>query len=324
MSKTKMTSIGSRISIWNSPRMGGPLRWSRDLRTQINTRSQYQAKLVTNPVALVAGLVFPQADLIHAAVPVTYRLWRRPLVLTVKGDYTIEKNIWRRFYPQAIRMADIVTVPSRYLIDRIPELSHARVIPNAVDLHQFSVSQPPKSDQFNILVVTNFWFPEKARGVEQLLSLLQRALPGRKALNCQVTVVGDGAFLEKVKQRTKQFQFKVIYTGWSDPRIFFPATNLFLYYSYHDNMPNAVLEAMAAGLPILTNLVGAIPEMIQHERDGLIAQDDDNYIELLTDLIMNESRRHQLSQGARERVKTDFSWERVIVQYLNLYKNLLN
>ena len=312
-----------RIAIWNSPRAGGPLRWSRDLQAQINASGAFQASLVTNPAALLAGHIWPQADLIHAAVPATYRLWRRPFVLTVKGNYQIEKNIWKALYPRAISMADVVTVPSRYLVECIPELAQAVVIPNAVDLKQFTVSPAPQSDKLQILIVTNFWFPEKARGVEQLLGLIQRALPRDVADRCEVTVVGDGAFLEKVKRGAAGYSFKTIFPGWSDPRKFFPQTHIFLYYSYHDNMPNAVLEAMAAGLPILTNAVGAIPEMLVHGRDGLIANNDEEYIQLFLDLIGNRTRQQAIGQAARQRIERDFSWEQVIEKYLQIYQRLL-
>ncbi len=312
-----------RIAIWNSPRAGGPLRWSRDLQSQINASGQYEANLVTNPLSLAVGHILPQAELIHAAVPVTYRFWRRPLVLTVKGDYTIEKNIWRSLYPRAIRMADIVTVPSQYLKERIPELAKATVIPNAVDLEQFTVSDTPTHNPFKILVVTNFWFPEKARGVEQLLALIKQALSKGVTTNCEVTIVGDGAWLEKVKQQARQYTFKITFAGWSDPRTFFPTTNLFLYYSYHDNMPNAVLEAMAAGLPVLTNRVGAIDEMITSGVDGIIVDTPERYQRALVNLLSDSALRRSIGRAARTTIEQRFSWSTVVQRYLAIYRKLL-
>jgi len=312
-----------RIAVWNSPRAGGPLRWSKDLVWQINNSGKYSARLVTDMLGLLKGHVIPQADLIHAAVPITYRGWRKPYVLTVKGDYTIEKNFWKLLYPRAIRMADRVTVPSHYLIERIPALAEAVVIPNAVDLSQFTPTTQPTGQLIKILVVTNFWFPEKARGVEQLLKLIKSSLTDHESADCQVTIVGDGTYLEKIKKQTKQYKFKTIFPGWSDPRKYFPATNIFLYYSFHDNMPNAVLEAMAAGLPVITNNVGAIPEMIKHGQDGLIAQSDDEYVSFMVELMNQEQRRRQIGLAARRRIETDFAWDRVILKYLDLYQTLL-
>jgi glycosyltransferase involved in cell wall biosynthesis len=317
------TDSRKKIEVWNSPRQGGPLRWSKDLTAQINKQGTYQAKLVTHPMSLISEMAYTSADVIHAAVPVVGRLWRKPLVLTVKGDYTIEKNIWKWLYPVSIQFADVITVPSRYLIDRIPALAKAVVIPNAVDLKQFSVSSPPEGEVVRILMVTNFWFPEKARGVEHLLSLIQQTLATSPNTKIQVTIVGDGVYLEKIKRSAANLPFEISFPGWSDPRKFFSTTNLFLYYSFHDNMPNALLEAMASGLPVMTNEVGAVSEMIVHERDGLVPSSDEQYIQYLRQLLTDSKARQKLAQAARARIEKDFSWDRVIGRYLEIYRKFL-
>ena len=53
--------------------------------------------------------------------------------------------------------------------------------------------------------------------------------------------------------------------------------DLFLYYSVHDNFPIAILEAMALGLPVVTNDVGAVREMIRPGENGYITVSEEDY-----------------------------------------------
>jgi glycosyltransferase involved in cell wall biosynthesis len=255
---------------------------------------------------------------VHAAVPVTLRLWRKPLVLTVHGEYPIERNLWRHFYPAAIRMADAVTTPSSFLKDRL-ELDDALVIPNALFPEQFDPVEHDDKSRIRIITVTKFAFEDKAASLLQLMDIMKKA---RKSSDTPLshTVVGGGKYLDYVKEKAG---VNMEFTGFVDrPRDYFPGRDIFAYYSVHDNSPTAILEAMASGLPVVTNQVGAVGEMIDHGRDGFIARDDGEYLEYLARLMEDAALRAWMGANAREKVIKRFNWHILIDHYLKLYASL--
>jgi glycosyltransferase involved in cell wall biosynthesis len=213
-----------------------------------------------------------------------------------------------------------VTVPSQYLKDRIPAVAQAEVIPNAVNLEEFTPVRLVERETLQLTIVTNFWFPEKVRGVVHLLELLAPVAADNSLPKFSLHVVGGGGYLETVKNQAAQAPFPVTFHGWIDPRKVFSNTDAFLYYSYHDNMPNAVLEAMAAGLPVITNRVGAIPEMIETNTSGIIAASDEDYVSAMKRVLGSFAWRQELGRKSRQRIERQFSWERVVGRYLDLYR----
>ena len=84
-----------------------------------------------------------------------------------------------------------------------------------------------------------------------------------------------------------------------------------LFRSLYENMPNSVLEAMAAGLPVLATPVGAIPEMVAEGESGFLVAPGDRLAiaDRLARLVTDPALRHRLgAEGARiVRERYDFS-----------------
>jgi glycosyltransferase involved in cell wall biosynthesis len=264
---------------------------------------------------------YPDADIVHVTVPLTFRGWKRPVMLTVHGEYTIEKPQWRYMYPAAVKMADIITTPSHYLRERLG-LDKAVVIPNAVFPGLFRAVGHEERDEINIVTVTKFSFKDKSEGALKLLRIVERAqqCTDRK-INC--TIIGGGKYLEYAKERSKEYDVHADFKGFVDrPADYFEGCDIFAYYSEHDNFPMAVLEGMASGLPIVTNCVGAVGEMIDHGESGLIARSDEEYANHLLSLIDDVSYRARIGARAREKVESTFSWNTIVERYVRLYEQL--
>ncbi len=311
-----------RVAIITGPRHGGPLRWAKDLTEWINRSGEAQATLISKTTDIIHSQLFLKADIVHSTVPITFRGWRTPLVLTVKGDYTIESPIWRPLYRIAIPWANKLTVPSEYLRRQVPALRSAEVIPNAVDLRKFNTTNQGTNGPVRLVMVTNFWYADKIVGVKQVIDHYRKAVEETK-IAANLTVVGTGKHLPEVQTYARQQSSPVTFTGWADTKEILNDADVFLYSSNHDNMPNAVLEAMACGLPVLTNRVGAIDEMITSEVDGLVVDTAEQYQQELSKLLIDSDLRHKLGRAARERIEQDFSWERVVQRYLHIYRDLL-
>ena len=128
-------------------------------------------------------------------------------------------------------------------------------------------------------------------------------------------VVGDGPEREALQERTRQLrcESRVLFTGHrSDARTLLAAMNVHVTPSLSDGLSYAVLEAMAAGVPVLATGVGGNPEAVGDA--GLVVEPADAtaLTEALTALLADPARMAWLGERGRQRVATQFSTTRMI------------
>ncbi|MBI4365187.1 MAG: glycosyltransferase, partial [Deltaproteobacteria bacterium] len=176
-----------KINILSPYRRGGPYQWSEDLAGALN-KNGIRARHVHTLPELLASPFFQDCDIVHATVPIPFSLWKKPIVLTMHGDYRRERNVWSRFYPLAIKQADLITVPSEFL-KRELGLEKAVVIPNAVAADRFAEGKQFHQRHPKFVTVTNFNFEGKAKGVEILIEILEQ-FRRKNNTDCSFTIVG--------------------------------------------------------------------------------------------------------------------------------------
>lgn len=266
-----------------------------------------------------------KADIVHTTRPFFKFFVREPFILTIHGNFKKESPHSRILYPHAIKRADIITVPSQFLKTELG-LAEALVIPNALDVRDFDVAGlVDKTDNFNILSVANFRFLEKSKGLVDLIEILSETV---KELNIKINhnILGTGRFLSLVKRESRQFQSENLtlsFLGFQDSKKYLGEADLFCHFSYLDNLPMALIEAMASGLPVLTNKIGAVGELIEHGRDGLIAASRQDYHFNLKNLLFDFELRKNLGSLARRKIEQNFDWQVILPKWFEVYKSLL-
>ena len=313
--------IVMKINILTSVHKGGPYNWGRDLAYLLNKKG-FIANHVHKLKEVLISPFYQDADIIHTTLPLTYKLWRKSVVLTVKGDYSIEERKWRLFYPIAIKKADVITAPSQFLKEKLT-LDDAIVIPNAILPEQFKMVEHSDKDVINLVTVTKFGFRDKAEGVLNIVKILEKV---QKSTNKKInyTIIGGGLYLEQIKEKTRGYNMKVKFTGFLNaPKEVLEASDIFVYYSIHDNFPNAILEAMASGLPVVTNNVGAVHEIIKSGKNGYVAEYDEEYMGFLLGLLNNYKLRVKIGQNGRKTVEEKFDWNNVIDDYIFIYDDII-
>jgi glycosyltransferase involved in cell wall biosynthesis len=104
------------------------------------------------------------------------------------------------------------------------------------------------------------------------------------------------------------------------------ASDIFALSSDWEGMSNALLEAMAAGLPVVATAIGGNPDVVMDEVTGLLVppRDPTSLAEAITRLLDDPDLRHRMGQAGRERVLQHFSVERMVERTQTLYDQLLD
>jgi glycosyltransferase involved in cell wall biosynthesis len=152
---------------------------------------------------------------------------------------------------------------------------------------------------------------------------LRRALPAAHLL-----LVGDGPSAAELRQLTARHGLEgcVHFAGYqARPERYLRAMNVFALTSRSEGMPLAVLEAWAAGVPVIASRVGGLPEMTDHGRTALLFPfgDEEALTQGLCNLLTKRSFARHLTQAGREQVESQYSLKRMAKTYQDYYLELL-
>lgn len=300
-------------------RSGGPLSWGRDLMRILLNQDDYYAHHA-HDVLGIAALIIKKYHILHSTLPLNHLLKKGKNILTVHGNYKKENNFWSQYYDRAIKAASFVTVPSKFLKNEL-NLDNAVVIPNAVFVDNFNQIIPQKGEKIRLLTATNFHFPEKAKGVEDLINIISNA---GDIDDIEFNILGEGKYLNEIKQMSRRKNgLNVNFLGFKNIQDYLKKSDIFVYYSHLDNQPIAILEAMACGMPVVSNDVGAVKEIISDGIDGMVARDHFDFGQKLLQLMSNFETRKEIGQQARKTIESTYDWSVVIENYKKIYEYIL-
>ena len=211
----------------------------------------------------------------------------------------------------------------------VPE-QKIHVIHNAIDADCFNEAIAVQGalsfaseDSKLVAVVANMYSPVK--GHATLVAAAKHVC--LHAPHVLFLLIGDGTERPKIEQQVKdaglQKHFLFLGSRGDIPQLL-AACDLFVLPSESEGMPNALLEAMASGLPAIATAVGGVPEVIEHNVTGLMVPpcDPAALSKAILALLNNEDLRHRLARAGRERVVRHFSFDRLMSVLNTLYAEL--
>jgi len=103
------------------------------------------------------------------------------------------------------------------------------------------------------------------------------------------------------------------------------AADIYVMPSIEDNLPNAAIESLSCGTPVLGFEVGGVPDIINHKENGYLAEqkNTEDLTEGLRWVLEDKKRLARLGKNAREKVLKNYTYEIIGGKYLNLYESLL-
>lgn len=241
--------------------------------------------------------------------------------------YFYGRPVLRYFVRRLTRRIAVSACARDFVAEYFP--GEYRIIPNGIDLARFSTPRPPwpelRDGKLNVLFVGRL---EKRKGLAYLLRawrLVRRELP-----DCRLIVVGDGRPLHGYRRfAVKHGMDEVLFTGYVS------ADDLLRYYHSCDvfcapstgqeSFGIVLLEAMAAGKPIVASAIPGYQEVVRHGREALLVppRDEQALAVSLVRLLANAPLRQALGAAGRQRA-AEFAWERVAAAVLDCYAEAID
>jgi glycosyltransferase involved in cell wall biosynthesis len=145
------------------------------------------------------------------------------------------------------------------------------------------------------------------------------------ALNATLVIVGDGPERAQLEQTAASLAAnRVQLLGHrNNAREWLAGFDVFVNSSISEGISLTILEAMAAGLPVIATRVGGTPEVVDESCGRLIPSRDRAALSaMLLTLAQQPEDRRQMGRRARERVQARFTLERMIGEYRDVYREL--
>ncbi|MGC6482628.1 MAG: glycosyltransferase [Synechococcus sp.] len=238
-------------------------------------------------------------------------LWWRDCHLVVSERNDLRKQQlpfpWPRFRHLLYRRADVLTANTAGVLDSLVPLFQARqvaLLPNPLPMPLVPAAVGTARDRQGLVTVARL-VPQK--GIDVLIRALEQTAGAAQAWT--LTLVGDGPEREALEQQVQQagLQQRVQFLGFCpDPQPFLLQASVFVLPSRFEGMPNALLEAMAAGLAVVVTDASPGPlEVVEHGASGWVVPSDDPaaLAAALDWLAAHPLLREQLGAAARETLR---------------------
>ncbi len=143
-----------------------------------------------------------------------------------------------------------------------------------------------------------------------------------------LTIIGEGPERNNLAAAIKEYnaEVKAVLPGaTAAPHEVYRNFDIFALSSDTEQAPLTVLEAMAAGLPVVATNVGDIADMVSDENRAFITPlgDDEAYVNALAHLLQNPHARAQLGAANRKKAKTSFALGPMVESHRALYQSLV-
>lgn len=232
----------------------------------------------------------------------------------------------------AINQSDAVSAVSQSLKNDTYKLfginQEIEVIPNFLSTEHQPMEQAPglreeyaHADEKILIHMSNFRPVKRIMDIIDVFAKVQAAIPSKLIL------LGDGPERSRAEQKCRELAIadKVTFVGnLKQPQELLSIGDLFILPSESESFGLAALEAMAAGIPVISTNTGGLPEVNRHGVTGMMSDvgDIDDMVKNCVYLLSDAKRLIKFKEQARKRAE-DFSLEKILPQYEKLYQTVL-
>lgn len=138
----------------------------------------------------------------------------------------------------------------------------------------------------------------------------------------KLLIVGDGPYKQELEKLTLEFSIdkNVEFCGYKTKKElidYYLQSDIFVFPSRTEGMPNAVLEAMIYGLPVIMAPCEGSDELV--DGNGYVVPAG-KIMNRVVDLALDDLKRRQLGANSRFRAEKEFGWTKAATSYLEMFK----
>jgi len=251
--------------------------------------------------------------------------------------YSDKSNLWKWYIRKIFRLCDGMIAISKEWINLneiLPELP-VYILPNAIDLSLYSAiarDRFQKKEYRKCKNILYLGYVGQAKGsydlvdaagkLNKLLGDFQIDLVGDELVKGDIAVIRDA--LEKNELMDKVHVHGPVYGVRK--KDFLENADIFVYPSYHEGMPIAVIEAMASGLPIVATNVGGLPDLVIDGQNGLLVESGnaDQLMDAIHELIINSDLRFSMQLESFRIAKENHDIEKLVNELIKIYNLTLH
>ena len=301
-------------------------------------------RLVLSPFFLAATIVFRHVSLVHINTSLNPRAYWRDLaylavskmlgarvVYQVHGGALPQRffagsKLLTEFLRFTLKAPDLVLVLAQVELEAyrnfVPE-QHVVALPNGIDCRPYGAVPAVQTEKGHTLRLVYIGRIAREKGLYETLQGMR--LAHELGVDAHLVIAGSGAEESRLRRYAQALGIaaRTCFVGpvfGADKVKLLAGADVTILPSYSEGLPYALLEAMAAGIPVIATPVGAIPDVVTDGIHGFLVppRDGKSIAESLAILAGDRERLGWMSRACRRRIRAAFSIER-LAQELSLH-----
>ncbi len=305
-------------------------------------------RLAASPMQLAATIVLRRVAIVHMNTSSDMRGYWRDLVYMIVAKMcgtrivyqvhggALPQRLFHRhrvltgFLRLTLRVPDVIVVLARVELEAyrafVPR-QHVVALPNSVDCASFTGLAARRSDPKTPLRLVYLGRLAREKGVYDLLRAL--VLACADGIDARVTIAGSGPEEIRLREAASSLglssRMQFVGPAFGRRKIeLLGASDAFVLPSYSEGLPYALLESMAAGVPVIASRVGAIPDVVVDRIHGLLIppRNPEALAHAIGELAADRDRLVRMGAACRERIAAGYSIDGLAERFCRLYDGL--
>lgn len=319
-------------------RSGNRGKWKfRNWFNALNNILGFLLALVSvKPDLVHIGTAYGASFLKHSVMVCLAKVLSVPVVVQLHCSFNKllpeNQKVWRKFALFILRHCEGIIVLSKEWesLGHLIPMTKVQYIPNAIDVKPYKQLPRPRQKTNGRVKILYMGHITREKGVFDLIQAAQ--MIAKKNQRFVINIVGECLVNEESSRMNEIINsnhlkeyIKILGPEYGKKQIDrFASSDIFVLPSYHEGMPMSVIEAMAAGLPVVASNVGGIPDLIENEVTGkrIAAGDVQALSSSLLELIENSDKRLIWGKKGRQRAVQHFDIEGRVAELVSFYHDV--